>query len=447
MNDDKSNLLGIGNHIKPVDHNFQHELLEMLDEFFFSIIRVDLLTDSALILQNKHQPDSVSQEFNWTEYLNSYRRFLLLDDQSDTLERLSSKALLDLAKRSDDSLSVELSYLDHGTINWLTTSVFLRSGDDNKRYAYLMAKKSSEDHLLRSIIDLYVYSNYDYFICLDAKNNSYTMFSGTQNGATAPPEKSNDYTAEQIRYAEKFVVPEDREMVIWEMGIDRMLAQLEKKGIHSIYCGVIDPVRGYTRKRLEYRYYNRDTQMVLLTRTDVTDIYEEELVRNQLLTEALTRAQTDMLTGLLNYQGMVEKVSYTLSRKSSQSAFLFLDLDNFKNVNDTLGHESGDGLLCRVADTLRRETREGDLVGRVGGDEFVVFIPQVKSLEDIKKCAQRLCNSVCAIDSGLGPENNISCSIGISIAPDNGTDYKTLARKADTLVYRAKFEGKNRYKI
>ena len=447
MNHDSNILSEAVNHTMLIDMNSQRELFEVLNQFLFSIIRVDLLTDTAFILQSKDQPNSISQEFNWTEYLNHYRSFLLMDDDSPKLERLSSKSLLELSKKGENHLSVELSYLKNGVINWLTTSVFLRHDDTNKNYAYLMAKKSTKDHLLKSIIDLYVYSNCDYFICLDAKNNSYTMFSGTQNGATSPPEKSDDYTTEMIKYAETFVAPEDREMVIWEMGVERMLGQLEKKGVHSLYCGVIDPVRGYTRKRLEYRYYNRDTQMVLLIRTDITDMYEEEQERNRLLTEALTRAQTDMLTGLLNYQGMVEKVSYLLGRKSSKSAFLFIDLDNFKHVNDTLGHEAGNRLLCRVADTLRRETRDEDLVGRVGGDEFVVLILKAKSLEDIKKCAQRLCNSICLIDTGLDFGSGISCSIGISIAPDDGNEYKTLARKADALVYRAKFEGKNRFII
>lgn len=445
IDDYKNSLSGAENNAKLIDTHSQHELFEVLNQFFFSIIRVDLSTDTAFILQCRQQPDSISQEFNWTEYLNRYRSSLLIDDNSTSLERLSSKSLLDLSQKGENFLSVELSYLKDGAVNWITTSVFLRPADDNKIYAYLMARKSSEDHLLRSILDLYVYSNCDYFLYLDAKNNSYTMFSGTQNGTPLPPEISDDYATELVKYAENFVVPEDREMVIFEMSSDRMLKQLEKKGIHSFYCGIIDPVRGYTRKRLEYRYYNKETQIVLLSRTDVTDMYEEELERNRLLTEALTRAQTDMLTGLLNYQGMVEKVSYLLSHKSSRSAFLFIDLDNFKNVNDSLGHEAGDRLLCRVADTLRQETRTEDLVGRVGGDEFVVLIPKVKSLENIKKCAQRLCNSICAIDSGLDSENGISCSIGISISPDDGNDYKTLARKADTLVYRAKFEGKNRF--
>lgn len=447
MNNDRNGSSGTENNTMLVKNNLLPELFEVLNQFFFSIIRVDLLADSAFIFQNRYQPDSIAQEYNWTEYLNSYRSFLLMDDNAPNLDRLSSKSLLELLKSGENSASVELSYLDNGVINWLTTSILLHSGDNNKIYAYLMAKKSSEAHLLRSIIDLYVYSNCDYFICLDAKNNSYTMFSGTQNGATSPPEKSDDYATEQIKYAERFVALEDRDMVIREMSVDRMLEQLEKKGVHSLYCGIIDPDRGYTRKRLEYRYYNRDTQMVLLIRTDVTDMYEEEQKRNRLLTEALTRAQTDMLTGLLNYQGMTEKVSYIIDRKLSKSAFLFIDLDNFKHVNDTLGHEAGDRLLCRVADSLRQETRNEDLVGRVGGDEFVVLIPRVKSLEDIKKCAQRLCNSICLIE--IDPEfgSGISCSIGISIAPDDGNDYKTLARKADKLVYRAKFEGKNRFII
>lgn len=148
-----------------------------------------------------------------------------------------------------------------------------------------------QENLLRSIINLFVYNNCDYFIYLDVKNNRYTMFSGSQSGTPLPPTECQDYSTEIIKYANDYVVPEDREHVIREMGLGRVIEELEKWGRHVIYCGVEDPVRGYTRKQLEYRYYDRDKQMVLLSRTDLTDLYMEQQRQQKALQKALQTAE------------------------------------------------------------------------------------------------------------------------------------------------------------
>ena len=99
MKNDRNSLSGTTNKTMLIGNRAQHELFEVLNQFFFSIIRVDLLADTAFILQNKQHPDSISREFNWTEYINSYRSFLLMDDNSSKLERLTSKSLLELSKK------------------------------------------------------------------------------------------------------------------------------------------------------------------------------------------------------------------------------------------------------------------------------------------------------------------------------------------------------------
>ncbi len=152
-------------------------------------------------------------------------------------------------------------------------------------------KEHQRDDLLKSIINLFVYNNCDYFIYLDAKRNRYTMFSGSKSGTPLPPSECTDYSSEIVKYANDYVVPEDRESVIREMRLDRVIEQLEKYEKHVIYCGVLDPIRGYTRKQLEYRYYDRDEQMILLSRTDLTDIYLEQQRQQKALQEALEAAE------------------------------------------------------------------------------------------------------------------------------------------------------------
>ena len=113
---------------------------------------------------------------------------------------------------------------------------------------------------------------------------------------------------------------------------------------------------------------------MLLCRNDVTEIYLEERARQRELEAARLRADTDPLTGLFNYGGMSRRVDDLLLKKEKLSALLVLDLDNFKQVNDSLGHQEGDHLLWKVAQALQLQNHGTYLCGRVGGDEFVVFL-------------------------------------------------------------------------
>lgn len=272
------------------------------------------------------------------------------------------------------------------------------------------------------------------------------MFSGSRNGTPLPPAVCADYSAEIVKYAEAFVVPEDREMVVREMSLDRVTAELERHEVHAFTCGVWEEGVGYTRKRLEYRYYNRGQQMILLSRTDITAMYDEQRRHTRELEEALLRAQTDPLTGLWNYQGIQEVVKKELEHLPNKAALFFLDLDDFKLVNDTYGHAAGDQALKAVADILKRNIRAEDHAARIGGDEFVVFLSDIPSPEAAKDCARRICDHLAEVrleHTGA----RISGSIGIAIAPDEGSDYEDLAKKADSKTYLAKSNGKNQFAL
>ena len=157
------------------------------------------------------------------------------------------------------------------------------------------------------------------------------------------------------------------------------------------------------------------------------------------------QAQTDTLTGLFNYRGIFERVEEALSLRSGKSALLFLDLDNFKQVNDTLGHPEGDRLLKKVARVLRTQSGKQGIQGRVGGDEFIVFLPEIADTGQAKDCAQRICESVAKLSLPMNGAPTISCSVGIAVAPEDGQNYNALVRCADRHAYRAKALGKNRF--
>jgi diguanylate cyclase (GGDEF)-like protein len=156
----------------------------------------------------------------------------------------------------------------------------------------------------------------------------------------------------------------------------------------------------------------------------------------------------DDLTSLPNRLMLNQCLDQALSRHRrarSQLAILFMDLDRFKVINDSLGHEIGDVLLRQVADRLRAQLRDGDTVARMGGDEFVVLIENRENLMDISACARRLVEQL-SLPYLLGKKDcHVTLSIGISIFPSDGGDSQALLKAADVAMYRAKEMGRNNY--
>lgn len=130
-------------------------------------------------------------------------------------------------------------------------------------------------------------------------------------------------------------------------------------------------------------------------------------------------------------------------RSNNQVALLFIDLDNFKNVNDSLGHPVGDELLLKVALRLRGLSRKDDTVARISGDEFVIILENIHDAQDTVIMAQKLIDAFHEPLIVKGHELHITLSIGISVYPRDGEDAQTLVRNADAALYRAKEEGRN----
>lgn len=159
-------------------------------------------------------------------------------------------------------------------------------------------------------------------------------------------------------------------------------------------------------------------------------------------------AQHDVLTGLPNRVLLTEQLTQALGlaeRHHQQVALLFLDLDNFKQVNDSLGHAVGDQLLQDVAENIVACVRATDTVSRHGGDEFVILLPQIEDIEDPTRVAEKLVARFSQPLTIAGHELQVTLSIGISVYPDNGTDASTLMRKADAAMYVSKKSDRSTY--
>jgi diguanylate cyclase (GGDEF)-like protein len=161
-------------------------------------------------------------------------------------------------------------------------------------------------------------------------------------------------------------------------------------------------------------------------------------------------AYHDALTGLPNRPLFMDRLIVSLAqanRANHKLAVFFLDLDRFKDINDSLGHSVGDALLKAVAERIRRCIREGDTVARFGGDEFTLLIPKIDQIEDAAKIAQKIIETLKIPFSVYDRELFVTTSIGVSIFPGDGLDPETLVRNADTAMYRAKEQGRDNYQL
>src|SRR5687767_2628693 len=161
------------------------------------------------------------------------------------------------------------------------------------------------------------------------------------------------------------------------------------------------------------------------------------------------QANYDALTGLPNRNLLHDRLRQAVysQREKRAIAVVFMDLDHFKFVNDSLGHSTGDVLLKAMAERLRTVLREGDTVGRVGGDEFVLILHDQSNEEVIYRAMQRIVAKVSEPLMIDGKELYVSCSAGISIYPQDGRDVETLLKNADAAMYRAKEHGRNNFQF
>lgn len=190
---------------------------------------------------------------------------------------------------------------------------------------------------------------------------------------------------------------------------------------------------------------------VLITLTMIRQIIT--FVSNRLLYQALRRlyaemarnAATDPLTGLSNHRyfmGRLNREVQRAQRYQRSLALIFADLDHFKQINDTYGHNAGDQALLAVANCLRSNVRDTDLAARYGGEEFVVLLPET-SLEQAEVLAERLRRAVSQIDLPQDDQRRLTMSLGVSAYPDIATSAQSLLATADQAMYRGKQRGRN----
>src|SRR6202044_3970151 len=172
--------------------------------------------------------------------------------------------------------------------------------------------------------------------------------------------------------------------------------------------------------------------------------------RRQMLDYVTHLATHDQLTGLAGRALLQDKTVHAVElarRYGTKVAVFVIDLDHFKRLNDSLGHAAGDQLLIEAARRLSRAVRSTDVVARVGGDEFVIVMPDITSVEDVEQCAASLVAKLTPEISIEGHQVQLTASVGVCIYPEFATVAKHLLKRADSAMYAAKENGRNQHQI
>lgn len=234
----------------------------------------------------------------------------------------------------------------------------------------------------------------------------------------------------------------------------------EPCGSPDVTCPLLETVKTGRPSSAEHVHYDKDgnTIDVEISTYPVTNeqgrVYQAVHVtrditeRKQAEQELAYMATHDSLTKLPNRMLFNDRLNLELAhahRNQKRLAVMLLDLDQFKDVNDTLGHSVGDQLLRAVGDRLTRLVRKSDTVARMGGDEFLLLLPEVAWVEDTAKIAQKVLEAFGEPFVFDAHELHITTSIGIAIFPNDGEDADTLVKNADIAMYSAKERGRNNY--
>jgi diguanylate cyclase (GGDEF)-like protein len=193
-------------------------------------------------------------------------------------------------------------------------------------------------------------------------------------------------------------------------------------------------------------YYGLPLSMVAGSILIALGVADRLRAQREALSEAERRAQTDPLTGVLNRRSLIERLDAACTRAKARGlpiALLFIDLDHFKQINDTFGHAAGDACLRAIIEPIHAELRQSDVIGRYGGEEFVVILSSADAAV-AAPIAQRIVERVAALRvSGFGAPINVTCSIGIAASDTLGVWGEPLLAQADAAVYVAKRSGRN----
>lgn len=365
------------------------------------------------------------------EYLNSFLSFNHLKE----LVFQKKNAHIDIREKTE-----------HFLYGWYRIHLMVPKALEDR--ILILIKKIDKDDVFQTVITKYVQKNFESLCYIDCDSGKYLQFVTEGMKELIFNENEFDYKDALDTFIESQVVIEDRKVAQTKMNLDYIFLTLQKDGDYFCNIRILDSCGEFHQKTIHYYIYDEDTKIILMMVADTTEQYLLNQSEKEQIERLKLKANTDELTGLYNRYYCKTHINEYLQEvpQGQQAVFLLIDLDNFKNLNDSLGHLAGDQALVDVANVLKNSFCDDAIISRFGGDEFVVFVKNIQDIKLFNRLISRLLQQLDLYYQSEKDQINIQASIGIALAPIDGRDMNTLYLKADKALYQAKEDGKNRYK-
>lgn len=424
--------------------NEKNEILDAFYNVYSTIVEINLCTEQAYFLKSSIR--ELDQTILSVEqlYYAIIERFHI-SAEKDALKYFLDIRHLRLIAEEQENYNFDFPAIEYEkTLKWKCIETLCIP--QNKDKIYLTFCDVDEKHLINSILKHFVFSNSDYLYFVDLKNNSFLNFCKSDENLILPPQRGDDYVKAMTDYNKRYVSLDEQDMAIRFMSPDYMLQRLQTEDSYTFEAGIIDDNGNYSRKQATIQSYDRENQTLFIIRKDVTKEYLRQKEQQQTLTIAHRMANTDPLTNLYNRKGACAEIDQRLLNiRDEMDAFIIIDLDNFKAVNDCLGHSQGDELLQKIAGTLEDNFRKTDILARLGGDEFIIYMKDIKNRKTAANAAEKLLSKLQITYPWNNGSIQVSASAGIALVPFDGIRFEDLYIKSDKALYISKRQGKNRY--
>lgn len=329
------------------------------------------------------------------------------------------------------SISVPLD-ADGCDRDWMKLTLFPSSLSQQK--AFLMVELMDRRERLYPIFEFFIRNTSACAYVIELETGWFFQLMGDEKTYGGLSQEGGDYWQETLRYIERCVPEAERQVALRRMNPEHILHKLQENPEYSFVMNELGEDGETRAMQVTYRALDMERGFVLLRRKDVTDARLKE----QMLEQAQHESVTDPLTQVNNRRGSESKIQEALLNPegSRESALVLLDLDSFKDVNDRFGHPEGDRVLQEAARRLQGCLRSEDFVGRLGGDEFIVFLQNIAGLDNLHVVLERVIRAL-RIDCGNESERAVvTASVGVALCGDK--TYEELYREADRALYQAK---------
>lgn len=397
-----------------------------------------------------------------SQYTGLHFRYIKSDSFSDALSKLRSHEINMLTALAHDYSWAEQNHTLLTTPYLNSSIVVVRNSKPQSHERNIVALPNSF-HLTNSILDNPEYDTENVVYYDTIEECFQAVLSGSAD-CTYADNYNASYLLSQVKYRNLSsttltAMTEDASFGLSDQCDPRLLSIINK-GLACISSEQLDSIvlQNCSYKEdpslltLVYAYPRISIPIILaVSMTLLSLLLGILLIHNRKTKEIRIMSETDALTGLYNRRAAENHITRQMQEDGRNPdcvrPLISIDLDKFKQVNDTYGHLEGDALLIAVADTIKTSVRNSDIVGRIGGDEFIVYLGNVTDKKDAEAVADKLCTAIRSL-STLKPEwSEISASIGISFADRAEIEMEELYIAADKAMYSSKGNGRNQYQI